>query len=83
MFLDLDHFHSYVHDYSSFYKVFREYSEQSIRRTQFVQQLCETGCGQSTAYAAINKYNFTTNDRGMTMLALKYLGIGLLISYEN
>ena len=83
MFFDVDNLSSYVHDYSSLYDKVRGYNERNIHRTQLVQQLCETGCGKSTAYAAINKYSLTTNDRGMTVFALKYLGIGLLISYKN
>lgn len=83
MFFKVDNLSSKVRDYSALYDMVRSCNDRNIRRTNLVQQLCETGCSRSTAYAAINKYSLTTNDRGMTVFALKYLGIGLLISYKN
>ena len=79
MFIDFDKPRYKVHDYSSLASIIYNCKKEGINRQEIVNYLCRQGCKKSTAYAAINKYNRTTNDIELTLKTLEYLGIGLFL----
>ena len=79
MFIDFNQPHYYIHDYSSLASIIHDCKKEGFSRQEIVKHLCRQGCKKSTAYAAINKYNLTTNDIELTLKTLEYLGIGLFL----
>lgn len=83
MFIDLDKPRYYTHDFSSLASIIYDCKREGFKRQEIVNRLCRQGCEKSTAYAAISKYNLTTNDIELTLKTLEYLGIGFFYLISN